>query len=65
MIFISLGTDETGAPAGTHTVTATVTVDAEGVSWSGPFQIAITDAKGNASGDVSGTVSADRIRVPE
>lgn len=65
MIFVSLGVDETGAPAGTHTVTATTTLNAEGSSWSGPFQIEITDAAGNAAGTVSGTVSAVRIQVPE
>lgn len=65
MIFVSLGTDETGAPAGTHTVTATATLGDAGAIWSGPFQIAITDATGNAAGEVSGTVAAERIRAPE
>jgi hypothetical protein len=65
MIFVSLGADETGAPAGTHTVTATVTVDPDGKSWSGPFRIDITDAQGAAAGEVSGTVSAVRISVPQ
>lgn len=65
MIFVSLGVDETAAPVGTHTVTATATLDADGGSWSGPFQIAIRDPAGNAAGEVAGTVSAERIRVPE
>lgn len=65
MIFVSLGADETGAPVGSHRVTATVTLDAEGLSWSGPFQIEITDAAGNAAGEVTSTVLADRIQVPE
>ncbi len=65
MIFVSLGVDETGAPAGTHTVTATATLGAGGAIWNGSFQIAITNASEHAGGEVSGTVSEERIRVPE
>jgi len=64
MLFVALGADETGAPAGSHTVTATATLEADGGSWSGPFQIAIADAAGNPAGEVSGTVSAERIQLP-
>jgi hypothetical protein len=65
MIFVSLGTDETGAPAGTHTVTATATMDPTLATWAGPFQIAIADANGKDAGGASGTVSAVRINVPD
>lgn len=63
MLFVSLGADETGAAVGTHTVTASVTVDSTGTSWSGPFQIDISDATGVATGVINGTVSATRISV--
>lgn len=63
MIFVSLGTDETGTPAGTHTVTATATIDLGGDTWSGPFQIAVTDGSGSPAGQIEGTVSAERIEV--
>jgi hypothetical protein len=39
MTFVSLGVDENGSPIGAHSITATVTVDADGSGWQGPFQI--------------------------
>ncbi len=61
MTFVSLATDENGAALGSHTVSAEVTVDAAGGSWTGPFQITAAGPAGEAQGSVEGTVSATRI----
>ena len=61
MRFVSLGVDETGADVGAHTIAAQALVAADGRTWSGPFQIAITGADGAAAGSLRGPVSAERI----
>jgi hypothetical protein len=61
MTFVALGVDENGSPVGSHSITATVTADADGSGWHGPFQIEIIDAGGTTRGSVSGTVTATRI----
>jgi hypothetical protein len=61
MTFVALGADENGAPAGTHTITAAVTADADGQGWRGPFQIAIAGPDGAVGGTIAGTVTATRI----
>jgi hypothetical protein len=61
MTFVSLATDENGASIGSHTVSAEVTVDASGASWTGPFRIEAAGPAGEAQGTVEGTVSATRI----
>jgi hypothetical protein len=61
MTFVSLGTDETGKPVGTHAVSARVTLAADQQSWSGPFRISMASAVGTALGSVDGTTNATRI----
>lgn len=61
MTFVSLGADETGKPAGTHTISAQVTIASDQQSWSGPFRIDVASAAGTALASVEGTVSARRI----
>ena len=61
MIFVALGSDENGAPIGTHTVTASVTAGAGAESWQGPFTIAVAGPDGKTQGTVSGTVTATPI----
>lgn len=61
MSFVALGADETGAPIGRHTVTATATMSPDGSAWSGPFTIAIANAEGSPAGEATGTVSATRL----
>ena len=61
MRFVALGADENGSPVGTHTVTATVTVDADGRAWNGPFRTVIAGADGADQGSAEGGVSATRI----
>lgn len=61
MTFVALGADENGAPAGTHTVTATVTADADGRGWHGPFRIEIAGPDGTVRATVQGTVTATPI----
>jgi hypothetical protein len=61
MSFVTLGTDETGASIGSHVVSATVEIDADGASWHGPFAIDVVDPHGVSIGSVSGSVVASRI----
>lgn len=61
MTFVALGVNERGAPVGAHTVSATVTAAADGLSWQGPFQIEITSGDGASVGKVQGTVAATPI----
>lgn len=61
MAFVALGVDENGNALGTHTVTATVEVDADGREWPGPFRIEVASPTGAATGAVDGTVTATRI----
>jgi len=61
MTFVALGVDETAIPIGTHTITATATVAADGATWSGPFRIEIASATGAPLGAVAGTVTGTRI----
>jgi hypothetical protein len=63
MSFVTLGTDETGASLGSHVVSATVEVDANGTSWHGPFVIDVIGTDGNHQGSISGSVVAIRIPV--
>jgi hypothetical protein len=53
--------DEHGASVGTHSISATVTADADGQGFNGPFTITISGVDGAALGSVSGTVKATRI----
>ena len=39
MRFVTLGTAETGASAGSHTIAADVAVAADGSSWAGTFEL--------------------------
>jgi hypothetical protein len=64
MTFVALGADENGNPAGTHTVSATVTADSGGGGWQGPFQIEIANADGTIRATVQGTVTATPIAAP-
>jgi hypothetical protein len=59
--FMTLGVDENGVSVGSHTITATVTADADGQSWSGPFTITIAGPEGQSVGSLSGTVQATRM----
>lgn len=61
MTFVALGADEGGKPIGTHTISATVQVDASG--WSGAFRIEVAGPDGTVLGGVDGTVSATPIRA--
>ncbi len=61
MTFVSLGADESGNPAGTHTISAHITVGSDGQSWGGPFRIDVASATGAALGSVQGTTAATRI----
>lgn len=61
MTFVSLGANENGSPIGTHTISATLTADAEGDALTGPFSIVIADQDGKTLAEVSGTVSATRM----
>jgi hypothetical protein len=61
MRFVTLGADETGAPVGTHTVTAEVEVAPDGTSWSGSFRFDIAAADGRPQGSVSGSVTGTPI----
>jgi hypothetical protein len=61
LIFVSLGADEHGAYIGTHTVSATISLDAGDATWSGSFQFAIAGPDGAALGTVAGTIHATRI----
>jgi hypothetical protein len=63
MTFVSLGADENGNPVGTHTISAQVTVAADGESWGGPFRIDVASPSGAALGSVEGTTQATRISV--
>lgn len=62
MTFVALGADEHGNPIGSHTITATVRVGADG-GWGGPFRIAIAGPDGAALGSIEGTVAATPIRA--
>jgi hypothetical protein len=64
MRFVTLGADETGAAAGTHTVTAQVAVAPDGASWQGSFRFEIADAEGRSAGSVAGTVTGTPIAAP-
>jgi hypothetical protein len=59
--FIALGSDENGAPIGTHSITATLGSDAGGDDLYGPFTITVAGADGKALGSVSGTITGSRI----
>ena len=61
MRFVTLGADENGVGVGSHTVTADVTVTADGTSWSGTFVFEITGADAHPAGRVEGTVTATPI----
>lgn len=61
MTFVSLGADEEGQPIGTHTITATAEVAADGASWQGPFTIKIASEAGALLASVAGQVSGSRI----
>lgn len=61
MSFVALSVDENGAGIGTHTIAATVTANADGQHWDGPFTITIAGQDGTTLATVSGTVSASRI----
>ena len=61
MAFETLGADETGAPIGSHRITAAVDLADDGSTWSGPFTLAILDPNGKQTGTVSGSVSAVRM----
>jgi hypothetical protein len=59
--FVTLGADENGAPVGSHTVSATLTAEADGQGLSGPFQIAIAGPDDKPVATLAGTVRATRI----
>jgi hypothetical protein len=61
MRFVTLGADENGVAVGSHTVTADVTVTADGTSWSGHFVFEIAGPDGHPAGGVQGTVTATPI----
>lgn len=61
MTFVSLGADENGNTAGSHTISAQVTVASDQQTWSGPFRIDVASASGAALGSVAGTTMATRI----
>lgn len=61
MSFVAIGVDENGAGIGTHAISATVTANADGQRWDGPFTITIAGQDGTILAAISGTVSATRI----
>lgn len=61
MAFETLGVDENGTALGSHVISATVTVAADGAGWSGPFTLAVLDPSGKQTASVSGSVSGARI----
>jgi hypothetical protein len=63
LTFVSLGADETGAPIGTHTVTASIMATPDGSGWQGPFRIDIAATDGTIQVSVNGTVTATPITV--
>lgn len=61
LTFETLGVDENGASIGSHVISASVTVTANGSSWSGPFTLTVLDPTDKQAGMVSGSVNASRI----
>lgn len=59
--FVALGSDENGAPIGTHTITATLGANAGRESLHGPFTITVAGPDGKTLGSVSGTITGSRI----
>jgi hypothetical protein len=61
LTFETLSVDENGAPIGSHVISASATVAADGSSWTGPFTLTVLDPTGKQTASVTGTVSATRI----
>ncbi|HET9661325.1 MAG TPA: hypothetical protein VFP05_13395 [Thermomicrobiales bacterium] len=61
LAFETLGVDENGTPIGSHAISATVTVGADGTEWNGPFTLTVLDTAGTQVASVSGSVSGARI----